>query len=166
MLATIGYENADLADFIETLHLGGIQVLIDIRDRAQSRRPGFSKTALSEALARSGIGYVHHKKLGDPKEGRDAARSGEFDRFRQIFSEVMRSDGAQIALREVADVARTKRICLMCFERDEKTCHRMIVADHLKNVLDTEITHLGVRKGAAGKSTPRRVRHTDQGAAA
>jgi uncharacterized protein (DUF488 family) len=73
MLATIGYERSSLADFVATLVHSEIEILIDIRDRAQSRMRGFSKSALSEALKEAGIGYVHFRQLGDPKEGRDAA---------------------------------------------------------------------------------------------
>ncbi|MBN2974377.1 DUF488 domain-containing protein [Roseomonas aeriglobus] len=58
MLATIGYERSTLPDFIATLRLAGTTVLVDIRDRAQSRRPGFSKTSLSEALSEAGILYA------------------------------------------------------------------------------------------------------------
>ena len=41
-----------------------------------SRRPGFAKRALSEALAGAGIGYGHVRALGTPPEGRAAAKAG------------------------------------------------------------------------------------------
>jgi len=82
MIATIGYEKASIEDFISTLLASDIEILIDVRDRAQSRRPGFSKTALAAAVRRVGIDYIHLKALGDPKDGRDAARSGEIEKFR------------------------------------------------------------------------------------
>jgi uncharacterized protein (DUF488 family) len=73
-LFTIGYEGASLSDFIVTLQNSGVERLLDVREVAQSRRPGFSKTALSTALAEADIGYTHLRQLGDPKAGRDAAR--------------------------------------------------------------------------------------------
>ena len=75
MLATIGYEGARPDDFVGTLQLADIEMVIDIRDRAQSRRPGFSKSALRENLEQNGISYLHLKELGDPKDGRDAAEA-------------------------------------------------------------------------------------------
>lgn len=165
MLATIGYERADLSDFIATLGRCGIDVLVDVRDRAQSRRPGFSKSALSDALAEAGIGYLHMKELGDPKAGRDAARSGNYDLFRKIFADVMSSQAGRKALSELEVLAGTQNICLMCFERDQHTCHRKIVADHLESALGKKARHLGVEQGAGRKTTARRVRHFDQGTA-
>lgn len=166
MVATIGYERASLIDFIATLKLSQIEVLVDIRDRAQSRRRGFSKTALSEALEAEGIAYLHLRQLGDPKEGREAARSGDYVRFRSIFSKVMQTVEAKQAIAKLEDLASESSICLMCFERDQSTCHRKIVADHLEASLDIKARHLGVQEGAGKRSTVRRMHDFDQGTAA
>ncbi|MCH7627199.1 MAG: DUF488 domain-containing protein [Proteobacteria bacterium] len=166
MLSTIGYERAELADFIATLWLSKIEVLVDIRDRAQSRRPGFSKSALSAALAEAGIEYIHVPALGDPKAGRDAARRQDYKEFRSIFGAVMKSDAAKSALLELADLAQSKSICLMCFERDQLQCHRKIVSDHISEVLNIKAQHLGVRLGVRNQTGEGRVRHSHQGAAA
>jgi uncharacterized protein (DUF488 family) len=166
MIATIGYERASLSDFIATLKLCGIDMLIDIRDRAQSRRAGFSKGALSDALAEADISYLHMRELGDPKEGREAARRGDYDQFRAIFSGVMESDEAKQAISTLEQLASQYRICLMCFERDQTACHRKIVADHLEVTLDTKARHLGVKEGAGKQFTIRRMCDSHQSAAA
>lgn len=166
MLATIGYERAELGDFIATLVHSGVEILVDIRDRAQSRRPGFSKSALAKSLAYAGIEYVHLRQLGDPKEGRDAAKVGDYDRFRAIFSGVMKSESGKQALSELEQLATEANVCLMCFERDQLTCHRKIVSDHLESVLSKKAQHLGVRHGIGRTSSPRRVRNLDKGTAA
>ena len=147
MLSTIGYERAELDDFVATLDAAQVDVLVDIRDRAQSRRPGFSKSALADALNSAGIEYIHLRELGDPKEGREAARRGDFPAFRRIFSKVMATSEAQEALETIEQLAGEKSVCLMCFERDQKTCHRKIVADHLENILGCKTLHMGVQKG-------------------
>lgn len=146
MLNTIGYEGATPADFVETLKLAQIGTVIDIRDRAQSRRAGFSKTALSQILAEAGIGYVHYKELGDPKEGREAARANDIPRFRRIFSEVLETDEAKSALRKVIETAEDEVICLLCYERDETHCHRKLVTDRIEAMTGKKARHLGVRK--------------------
>lgn len=166
MFATIGYEKAELEDFIATLHAGGIEVLVDIRDRAQSRRKGFSKTALATALMEAGIDYVHVKALGDPKEGRDAARAGLMDKFREVFASVLDSSQAQIALEEVKELAQSRTICLMCYERDHHVCHRKMVADELEKSLSCKALHLGVNKNDGRTAEARRVLHTCKSAAA
>jgi len=166
MVATIGYEKASLADFIGTLKLVNIEVLVDVRDRAQSRRQGFSKSALSNALQNAGIGYVHMRELGDPKEGRDAARRGDYAAFRAIFNEVMESDSAKEAIAKLVELATDYQICLMCYERDQATCHRKIVSDRLEESLGRKALHLGVKEGAGWGATNRRMHDSDQGAAA
>ena len=166
MVATIGYERASLIDFIATLQLSKIDVLVDVRDRAQSRRPGFSKSALSNALREAGIGYVHFRELGDPKEGREAARRGDFDRFRAIYAGVMATDAAKEAIAKLEDLASEAQICLMCYERDQSTCHRKIVADRLETKLGAKARHLGVREGAGIETANGRVRHSHQSTAA
>lgn len=162
MLATIGYERSTLADFIATLRLAGTSVLVDIRDRAQSRRPGFSKTSLSEALVAAGITYIHLRQLGDPPEGRAAARSGQKQLFQTIFGRVMNTDAAADALSQIEQLTLSGSVCLMCFERDHHDCHRKIVAEALENRLGVRATHLGVSFGAANGSGKRRMLHPDQ----
>ncbi|MDF1679437.1 DUF488 domain-containing protein [Ponticaulis sp.] len=166
MLATIGYEKATLDDFVATLKEQNVEVLADIRDRAQSRRKGFSKTALSEALNEVGIKYIHLKALGDPKPGREAARAGDFDRFRQIFDGVMQSNEAKEALDVLREMLETSNVCLMCYERDPMTCHRKIVSDKLKSEAGGKVQHFGVRLGKTRDSERGRMLHSDQGAAA
>lgn len=166
MLATIGYERASLADFVATLQLAKIEMLVDVRERAQSRRPGFSKKSLDMALQNAGIAYLHLPQLGDPKEGRDAARAGEIDLFLRIYRAVIDGPRAQEALDVLEKISADKKICLMCFERDQKECHRKIVAEYLETRLNITATHLGVAAGAADDSKNRRVLHTYQSAAA
>jgi uncharacterized protein (DUF488 family) len=166
MIATIGYEKAQLSDFVRTLVVCEIDILIDIRDRAQSRRPGFSKSALSAAVGEVGIEYLHYKQLGDPKEGRDAARAGNLELFQTIFLDVMETDVAQEALKEVKELAKNYNICLMCYERDQRECHRKIVADRLEAMLNCKAKHLGVQKFASKPNAERRMLHSHQSAAA
>ena len=63
-------------DFLAALKRAGVARVIDIRALPLSRRPGFSKTPLRNALAEEGIGYVHLKALGTPAAGREAPGDG------------------------------------------------------------------------------------------
>lgn len=146
MLTTIGYEGAQLKDFLATLGVAKIDLLIDVRERAQSRRPGFSKTALEKALDSVGIQYLHLRDLGDPAEGREAARSGDFTRFRQIYARVLKTEAAQHALKIVIEESSKRIVCLLCYERDVMECHRKIVADLVQTKTGTKARHLGVKQ--------------------
>lgn len=166
MLATIGYEGAKLEDFVSTLQVAGVQVIVDIRDRAQSRRPGFSKTALKERLERAGMAYVHFKELGDPKEGRDAARSGEYPKFQRIYAQVLKSPSAREALEAIVALVGHQSICLLCYESDHRQCHRKMVADEIESVVGFKSRHLGVQGIEPTGERAGRVHHLGEGAAA
>lgn len=166
MLATIGYEGARPDDFVGTLQLADIEMVIDIRDRAQSRRPGFSKSALRENLEQNGISYLHLKELGDPKDGRDAARSGDLAKFRRIYAAVLQTPQAMSALDQIAELAKDMNICLLCYERDHHECHRKIVADRLESVTGCKTRHLGVQSNVAVRSLQGRMRYAREGVAA
>ncbi|WP_292911788.1 DUF488 family protein [Niveispirillum sp.] len=146
-LNTIGYESADLADFVATLKHASVRRIIDIRELPISRRKGFAKKALSEALANADIEYIHLRGLGDPKAGRDAARAGDFAKFRNIFTEHMKSAVAQQELEIAVQHAAQGGACLLCYERSHAQCHRSIVASAISDRLGMPIFHLGVRDG-------------------
>lgn len=147
VVSTIGYEGAEIGDFISILEYTGIDVLIDVRDVPSSRKRGFSKNALRSAIEGAGMSYVHLKVLGDPKPGREAARNGEFTKFRKIFCEHISNEEARSAIRELVQQAKGKKICLMCFERDHKECHRSILIEEMRKICNLEVRHLGVPKG-------------------
>ena len=146
---TIGYEGSELEDFLETLKFLEIEVLVDVRDVPLSRKKGFSKNILKDTLEQNGIQYIHLKGLGDPKDGRIAARNGDFDAFRKIFHKHMKSDLAQEDLKEASEMVKKMLSCLLCYERDHKTCHRTIVADYLAEITGQIVQSVGVRKGIA-----------------
>lgn len=139
---TIGYEGTDIDRFVRTLKAVGVQQLADVRAVAVSRKPGFSKRKLAAKLAEEGIEYLHFVALGDPKPGRDAARAGDFDGFREIYGAHILTTEAQDALRSLTEAVQGVATCLMCFERDPATCHRTIVAREVSEALDFDIFNL------------------------
>lgn len=142
-LDTIGYESATVASFLAALAEAGVEVLVDVRARAGSRRPGFAKTALAAHLAGMGIEYLHVRALGTPPDGRMAARAGQHEEMREIFRQHLASSAAQDGLVLVADLIRSgRRICLLCLEADPRHCHRSLVADTLAVLLPAEVRHL------------------------
>ncbi|MBF6074268.1 DUF488 domain-containing protein [Nocardia beijingensis] len=76
-LVSIGYEGKTVGDLVAQLVEQGVEVLVDVRLTPLSRKPGLSKTRLAESLAAVGIGYVHHRALGNPKSNREGFRAGE-----------------------------------------------------------------------------------------
>ena len=126
---TIGYERATPSTLLAALRGAGVQTLVDVRAIANSRKPGFSKGALSAALEEGGIGYLHLRALGTPAAGREAARSGKPEVMRRIFAAHLEGTEAQAALANLKDLARRQRVCLLGLEDDPRHCHRTLVAE-------------------------------------
>lgn len=141
-LLTIGYEGCTIGGVISELKAAGVELLIDVRAVAASRKPGFSKRQLAAALDEAGIRYVHLQGLGTPKSGRDAVRAGHPERMVPIFNEHMTSDRAQAELAMAKGMARDSRACLLCFERDPAHCHRRIVAGLVCEETGQDVTDL------------------------
>jgi uncharacterized protein (DUF488 family) len=140
MLATIGYEGRTIDELLGALAAAGVELLIDVRAVAASRRPGFSKTALAGALRERGIDYLHLQRLGTPKQGREAARAGRTAEMRRIFDEHLETMEAQLAFEQAASEAAGRSSALLCYEREACDCHRSILAERLSprgfNIVD------------------------------
>lgn len=145
---TIGYEGASPEDFIATLILAGVKQVLDVRELAQSRRRGFSKTALSQALAEHGMSYCHFRQLGDPKPGREAARRGDLSEFKKIFNAHLELAETKAALQDAAELIQSAPSVLVCFERNPQHCHRTLVAQQLTELCSASVQHLGVVENA------------------
>jgi len=130
---TIGYEGWELDDFVARLREQRVEVLIDIREKPASRKPGFSKTPLREALEEAGIEYVHVKELGSPSAIRyEYKNGGDRDSFFRAYCAYLKTQVDQ--LRTVLDAVREKTCCLMCLERHAWDCHRSAVSDMLRQL--------------------------------
>jgi uncharacterized protein (DUF488 family) len=142
-VATVGYQAATVDSFLRALQAAGVELLVDVRAVASSRRPGFSKSSLAANLAAVGIGYVHLRGLGTPAAGRAAARAGRHARMRSIFREHLRTLEAQAELDELRELASAgRRVCLLCFEADPQHCHRTLVAEALAARMPIEVLEL------------------------
>jgi uncharacterized protein (DUF488 family) len=129
---TIGYEGTDIERFVNTLLAVGINAVADVRAVPLSRKKGFSKNTLRDRLDEAGIQYLPMKTLGDPKPGREAAKAGDYEAFRTIYSAHIGQPNVSAAVAELAAEAQKMKVCLLCFERDPKTCHRMIVGERME----------------------------------
>jgi uncharacterized protein (DUF488 family) len=141
-LATIGYENATLDDVLGRLQRAGVELLIDVRAVASSRRAGFSKTLLAASLDEAGIAYLHLRALGTPKPGRQAARAGRTGEMHRIYHEHLAEPTAQLELAQATELSQQRRCALLCYEAEAKDCHRAIVADLIRKETGCEVNDL------------------------
>lgn len=142
-LFTIGYEQAKPAAVLNELERAKIELLVDTRAVAASRRPGFSKRQLAASLDDAGIGYIHLQKLGTPAEGRAAARNGDTDTLWRIYDKHIKTAEAQAELDElIALIKSGKRVALLCYCRDPKACHRSRIVANVKKRTQVKVDDL------------------------
>jgi uncharacterized protein (DUF488 family) len=145
ILYTIGYEGAAQASLLEALLYNDVQTLLDIRELPQSRKPGFSKTALAAALTGCGIRYEHIRALGTPRDIRHRHRiDHDHAAFRQGYLEHLATQGE--ALAALVELAPRERCCLLCYEADPRECHRSFVAERAAEMSGgaVQIAHLSI----------------------
>ncbi|MFF5008898.1 DUF488 family protein [Streptomyces phaeochromogenes] len=141
-LWSAGYEGRDIDSFVASLVDNRINVVADVRLTPISRKKGFSKTRLGEALTEADIEYIHLRGLGNPKDNRAPFWEGRLAEGRARFRGVMRSDEAQSDLDRLAAHARQSRVAVLCFEKDEERCHRQVVLEAVRKQTSLPVTAL------------------------
>ena len=141
-LWTIGYEALWPDALVAELSAAGVQRVLDVRLRPQSRRPGMSKTKLALKLAEHGIAYEHRRELGTPLEIRGLFRAGHQDEARAAYREhAVTHAGAELDALAV-ELPRV-RTALLCLEANPTGCHRRVVAELLRERMpDLEVEDL------------------------
>ena len=130
-LFTIGYEGKTQQEMLAELEAAAIELVLDVRAVAASRRPGFSKTALANALRERGIDYLHLRPLGTPADGRQAARAGRVADMRAIYAVQLETPEAALAFEQAVAEAARRRAALLCYEREAPDCHRSMLAGRM-----------------------------------
>src|SRR4051794_28458426 len=128
---TIGYERLLPAELVAELRAAGVQRLIDVRYRPQSRRPGMSKTRLGQLLGDHGIAYEHRRALGTPPDIRWYFRNPREAEGREAFREHVEATASGELDALAAELDAAPPSALLCLEGDPAGCHRRVVAEQL-----------------------------------
>jgi uncharacterized protein (DUF488 family) len=131
-LHTIGYEKLLPPELLNELRLAGVERLIDVRYRPQSRRPGMSKTRLGEMLGDHGIAYEHRRALGTPPDIRWFYKNNRVAEGRAAFERHIEAEHAADLDALAAEIDRAPSTALMCLEADPAVCHRRVIAERLR----------------------------------
>jgi uncharacterized protein (DUF488 family) len=138
-VGSVGYERFKFnGDFASKLLSFGVERLIDVRELPISRRRGYAKTALGEAMRAVNIEYVHMRALGNPKAYRDLYKSGQVAEGRARYERFVLEERRD-ALVELVGLLRERPSALMCVEHDPATCHRTVIFHALRDELDVDI---------------------------
>jgi uncharacterized protein YeaO (DUF488 family) len=83
------------------------------------------------------------QKLGTPAEGRAAARAGDVDTLWNIYDKHIKNEEPQAELAELVSLIKSgKRIALLCYCRDPKTCHRSRIVANVKKRMRVTVEDL------------------------
>jgi uncharacterized protein (DUF488 family) len=139
----IGYEGQPIEEFVAGLKAWKVTVLVDVRLNPISRKRGFSKRGLTEALATQGLDYLHRPALGNPKDNRagysETGTEGG-DEARRNYALVLASEAAKSAVEELVQLASKTHVAVLCYEASELHCHRKQILDEVRKRLDQPVS--------------------------
>lgn len=137
---TIGHSDLPIDVFVERLLAHGVDTVVDVRSRPQSRFPWFNRDALAQRLAASDVAYLF---LGDALGGLPAdIRMYSMDGAPDYY-QIARQPFYAEALERVLALVREKRhVALMCGEADPMVCHREQLVGQSLRAHGVEVEHI------------------------
>lgn len=140
---TIGYQGKTMEEFLRGLHESDIQTVVDVRATPISRRKGFSKTALMQALEQAGIQYVGAPELGVARPLREQYRDCAMSDFEPEYRRIV-LDSREDKVSEMLELVVSESVCLLCYEEDPADCHRSLLSLALVQRIgrDANVVHL------------------------
>lgn len=131
---TVGHSTRSGEEFVQILRAHKIEVLVDVRTFPGSRRyPQFNRDPLAESLRAAGIEYKHKASLGGRRKPRPDSHNSAWrnEQFRG-YADHMETEEFKDGVRELLELASSKRVAVMCAEAVWWRCHRSLIADYLK----------------------------------
>ncbi|MEG3148205.1 DUF488 domain-containing protein [Sphingomonas sp. RT2P30] len=133
---TIGHSTRSIAEFVELLQQGQVDLVVDIRSTPRSRTNSqFNLNALPEALSVWQIGHTRIEELGGRRK-KSAIVPPEVNGFwiNQSFhnyADYALSDEFRVGFARLTELSSERRCAIMCSEAVWWRCHRRFVADYL-----------------------------------
>lgn len=144
-IVSVGYEGRTIDDFVADLVRAGVRTVADVRLNAISRKTGFSKNRLRDALAAAGIDYRHMRSLGNAKENRLPFWEGRVEEGQRVFREALQTPEAESSLDELSALACDQVVAVLCFETDVEKCHRKVIIDEVVDATEVPVAALPVQ---------------------
>jgi uncharacterized protein (DUF488 family) len=133
---TIGHSTRAILEFVRLLKLGPVELVVDVRTVARSRRnPQYNQDLLGAELEPFGIGYRRMPALGGLR-GRSRDVPSEVNAywenasFHNYADYALSSDFAS-GLNGLLKLSTERTCAIMCAEAVWWRCHRRIIADYL-----------------------------------
>ncbi len=133
VVLTVGHSTRTLEEFVHLLQAHGVTCVVDVRTVPRSRHnPQFNKASLPKALKKTGVGYLHMPELGGLRHAKpDSLNTGWRNASFRGYADYMQTPEFEKAIDELIELAKQKRIAIMCAEAVPWRCHRSLIGDAL-----------------------------------
>jgi uncharacterized protein (DUF488 family) len=139
VLYTVGHSNHPFEVLRGLLARHGVDAVADVRSTPFSRRnPQYNRAALAAALEAHGIAYVF---LG-AELGARSADPAHYREGRVDFERLGASVPFQAGLTRLLAGARTRRIALLCAEKEPLDCHRTLLVSRRLVERGARVAHI------------------------
>lgn len=138
---TLGHQSHSFLTMVKLLTSNRVSMIVDVRQNPVSRKTGFSKRQLEEAVPNFGISYAHWPELGTPPSIRKIyLATGNVEKALFRYEQHLRA--RRRTLRAFIQTVKSERFCLLCLEADHRSCHRSIIAQVLNEMTGCRPIHL------------------------
>jgi len=140
---TVGHSNIELEEFLTLLN--GIEVVLDVRSVPFSRyAPQFNVHNIKGRLEAAGIQYcfIEDEDVGNVLGG-EPRDEDCYEHGKIAYEKVMNKSWYQEGISKLVELARKKKVAIMCSEEDPHRCHR----HHLitQSLLEEDVTVFHIR---------------------
>jgi uncharacterized protein (DUF488 family) len=139
-LFTVGHSNHTLEQFLQLLHMYGIEVLVDTRSHPYSKYVAhFNREELHATLKEAGVKYLFM--------GRELGGRPDEDEYFDADGHVLYYRVAQSALflegiQRLEAGSRQYRVALLCSEEDPAVCHRHLLVGRVLVERGGKVQHI------------------------
>jgi uncharacterized protein (DUF488 family) len=135
-LWTIGHSNRSIGKFLTLLGEHRIETLVDVRSFPTSKIEHFKREEMERWLPEHGIEYFWlGKELGGYRRGGYEAH--------------MKTELFRGGVEKLLEVAKERRVCIMCLEKNPKYCHRRFLTAYMERKGVEEVIHI-LEEGQVG----------------
>jgi uncharacterized protein (DUF488 family) len=133
---TVGHSTRSIAEFVDVLRLGPVDLVVDVRTIPRSRRnPQYNEDVLAAELAIYQVAYTRIARLGGLRQRAfevppEINGFWENQSFHNYADYALSDDFAQ-ALGELLQLSLSRTCAIMCAEAVWWRCHRRIITDYL-----------------------------------
>ena len=146
MIFTIGFTQKSAEDFFGLLTQNKVDLLIDIRLNNTSQLSGFAKFPDIQFFLKNigSINYIHDINFSPTEDLLKNYKSKKvsWNEYEDIFEDIMLKREINTYIQKQYTKYSNQNICLLCSEPSAKHCHRRLVAEHFKDVLNLDVIHL------------------------